>query len=463
MKPPLQTALQQTGPDLQRNTLVVGLGKSGQATIDFLMQHGVPLQALDTRVAPPGLEALRQRYPELEITLGPLDSAQLSRFERMILSPGISYWDPAIVQAREAGVEVIGDVELFGWFCSAPVVAITGSNGKSTVTTLVAEMAKTAGWRVEAGGNLGKPAVQLLESAAVDLYVVELSSFQLESTFTLAPAAAVVLNVSPDHMDRYRDLEHYSATKGGIYRHAAHRVYPEDSAVRPLLQQPTVVDAEDLPYGGAGARYQLEASATGELQITRAGEPLLPVSALRIAGSHNASNALAALTLGESVGIPLAAMVETLQQFAGLPHRTEWLTEQHGIRWINDSKGTNLGATLAAIEGLTTASGKIVLIAGGQGKGADFSPLRSVAAEALRGAVVMGEDAPLLETVLATVVPVQQVNDMGEAVAAAAAIAQAGDTILLSPACASFDQYPGFEARGEAFREAVRLYLEVAV
>ncbi|MBT4331186.1 MAG: UDP-N-acetylmuramoyl-L-alanine--D-glutamate ligase [Gammaproteobacteria bacterium] len=452
---------------LQKKTLVLGLGKSGQATVRFLMAQGVAVIAADTRLNPPGLEPLQQQFPDLEIRLGPLELAELTCFERMVLSPGLSYWDPIVEQTRAAGVEVVGDVELFSWFCDAPVVAITGSNGKSTVTTLVAEMATMAGLRVQVGGNLGIPILELLpqeseQALKPQLYVIELSSFQLESTFSLKAAAAVVLNISPDHMDRYRDLDHYTETKGGIYRGAEQLAYPAgDAVIESLVAQFGSEQAERTPYGSALSNFNFCVDAQGQNSICRRGKPLLPLSQLRIAGRHNWSNALAALTLGEVVGIRLDAMLETLQQFKGLPHRTEWIAEEQGIRWINDSKGTNLGATLAAIEGLSEAEqGKVVLIAGGQGKGADFSPLYPVAERQLRAAVLMGEDAALLEEVLPETVARQSVESMQAAVSAAAHLAEAGDTILLSPACASFDQYSGFEVRGDSFRQAVTQLLE---
>ncbi len=451
-------------PGLERSTLVVGLGKSGQSVLRFLSSHGAPLQAADTRQGPPGLSRLQQQYPNLEISLGPLEGTLLESVERIVLSPGISRWDPAIQQAVAAGVEVVGDVELFARVATAPVVAITGSNGKSTVTTLVAAMAERGGMEARAGGNLGTPVLDLLGEKEPGLYVVELSSFQLETTDSLAPEAAVVLNVSPDHMDRYSTLDHYAETKGSIYSRAAHRIYQHGDGW-----------PARLAAGGGSASlypYGLERPVNGKAYgicrgdspqkggwICRGGELLIPLDKVKIRGRHNHANALASLALGDAVGIPVAAMVETLQSFGGLPHRTEWIAERHGVQWINDSKGTNVGATEAAILGLQSeiriGEQRIVLIAGGEGKGADFSPLRSLAGNLLRAVVLLGEDAPLIADSLGDTVPITLVDHMEDAVRAAERVARSGDTVLLSPACASFDMFSGFEARGDAFRQAV--------
>ncbi|MBT3197025.1 MAG: UDP-N-acetylmuramoyl-L-alanine--D-glutamate ligase [Gammaproteobacteria bacterium] len=448
---------------LQKRTLVLGLGKSGQSVIRHLSRQGVPLSAADTRNNPPGLDRIVQQFPGLSLHLGPLEQALLCAVERIVLSPGISYYHPALQAAIRAGVEVVSDVELFAREVSAPVVAITGSNGKSTVTTLVAEMAAAAGMAVRAGGNLGTPALDLLQPPAVDLYVIELSSFQLESIKSLAPAAAVVLNVSADHLDRYQDLSHYAAVKGRIYQHAECLIYAaDDPLVVGLMEQFGNPSADRYPYyqtlsTGGKPGYGVGDELNGGGGISRAGEPWMAIESIRMVGHHNRMNAVAALTLGAAVGLPESSMVETLQRFSGLPHRTEWVAELQGVGWVNDSKGTNVGATEAALAGLSSpaVAEKIVWIAGGQGKGADFSPLRSLVAERVRAVVLMGEDATTIAAALGSVVPLHYAKDMMEAVRIAHAIARPGDTVLLSPACASFDQYSGFEARGLAFVTAL--------
>ncbi len=458
-----------TTPGLRQQTLVVGLGKSGRSVVRFLSARGVPLLAADTRGSPPELAQLRREYPELEIHLGPLERDLCAAVGRIILSPGLSREHPVIHHAVEMGVEVVGDVELFAQLATAPIVAITGSNGKSTVTTLVAEMAANGGLEARAGGNLGTPVLELLGQTEPDLYVIELSSFQLETTTSLAPLAAVVLNVTPDHMDRYHDLESYAETKGTIYRHAAHIIHDADNRMVSTLIKRRESSAELISYRTAPSLadhcYGIcrGAGADGGEWLCRGEKLLMPLDELRIAGRHNHSNALAALALGEAAGVPLSSMVETLKVFRGLPHRTEWVAESGEVRWINDSKGTNVGATEAAISGLLADSphgaSKIVLIAGGQGKGADFSPLRTLAANTLRAAVLMGEDAELISAALDGVVPEIRVDGMEQAVAVAHGVAESGDTVLLSPACASFDQFSGFEGRGERFKAEVHQLL----
>ncbi len=442
---------------LQRKTLIVGLGKSGQAALHFLMACGVELEAVDTRTELSIIE-LQTVFSQLNIGLGPLDATQLIQFERIVLSPGISRWDPAIEEAAAAGVEVVGDVELFARLTQAPVVAVTGSNGKSTVTTLVAEMAAAAGQTVIAGGNLGIPVLEMLQQKIPELYVVELSSFQLETTESLKTVAATVLNISADHMDRYRDLDHYAEIKMKICREATVAVLPlEDPWVESWLERSESRLQQMVGFGlNQPAEDQFGVCQNdGELWLCRGEAALLPVSEMKMVGQHGWRNALAALALGEAAGLPLESMLSALKRFTGLPHRTEWVTEQQGVRWINDSKGTNVGATEAAIAGLDDAAGEIVWIAGGQGKGGDFSPLRSLAERSVRSAILMGEDREQIAAAIEGVTVIHRVENMEEAVAVAANDAVAGDTVLLSPACASFDQFSGFEARGEAFRQAV--------
>ncbi len=445
----------------QGETLVVGLGVSGQSVLRFLARQGIALRVADTRLEPPSLRQMQDEYPQLEIELGGLESAKDPSIDRIVLSPGVPRAHPAIQQAIADGIPVVGDVELFARIAKAPVVAITGSNGKSTVTTLVAEMAQQAGMEVRAGGNLGPPALDLLQSKEPDLYVLELSSFQLETTDSLAPCAAVVLNLSPDHMDRYTDFSAYASAKGRIYRHAEHIVYDSDqSSVAELIEREALSGTrtpyqlgDPVDHDAFGVRID-----QGEEWIVRGEQVLLPVAALRMVGHHNLSNAIVALALGEAAGIPLQSMIDTLRHFGGLPHRTEWVAESKGVQWINDSKGTNVGATEAAIEGIGALLGtgqKLILIAGGQGKGGDFSPLQPLAASFLRAIVLLGEDAGQISAALGGVVEEYSVEDMSQAVAAAGVVAQPGDVVLLSPACASFDQFSGFAARGEAFCRAV--------
>ena len=439
--------------DKARRTLVVGLGKTGLSVARYLSRQGVPVAIVDSREQPPGLARSRAGLPaDVALFLGGFHKDAFERAEQIVLSPGVSMHVPEIAAARARQVPVVGDIELFAQAAKAPVIAVTGSNGKSTVVVLLSAMARRAGLDVRTGGNIGTPALDLIEADEPDLYVLELSSFQLETLQSLQPQASVVLNISDDHLDRYRDIQDYAAAKQAIYRHAALQVVNLDDPVAAALadaQQPIAGFTASAP---AANEYGL-LEVAGETWLARGEVRLMPASGVRMAGRHNLVNALAALALGEAAGLPLTAMVETLGEFQGLPHRMQYLTEHNGVRWFNDSKGTNVGATLAAIEGV---DGQVVLIAGGDGKGADFSPLAAALQRKGQGTVLIGKDAHLLEAALQDAVPVRHADDMPQAVQLAAGMAQPGDCVLLSPACASTDMYRNFEARGEAFMQAVR-------
>jgi UDP-N-acetylmuramoylalanine--D-glutamate ligase len=439
--------------DNARRTLVVGLGKTGLSVARFLSRRGVPVAIVDSREHPPGLESLRAELPaDVALFLGGLKAEAFERAEQVIVSPGVSVREPQIGAAAARGVPVIGDVELFAQLITAPVIAITGSNGKSTVTTLLNAMAQSAGREVRMGANIGTPALDLIEEREPDLYVLELSSFQLETTRSLSPAAAVVLNISVDHMDRYADLDAYSNAKQSIYRNAAIQVVNADD---PLVARMAYPDKPQIRYTmgrPAAGEYGL-CDYQGASWLARGDEPIMPVSGIRMDGRHNVMNTLAALALGEAAGLARDAMIEAINEFRGLPHRMQLVANVAGIRWYNDSKGTNVGATLAAID---SAEGRVVLIAGGDAKGADLSPLGSVMRQKGRGAVLIGRDAPRLQEVLQSVVPLERAAGMQEAVQLAAGMAQTGDSVLLSPACASTDMYRDYQERGELFVKAVR-------
>ena len=439
--------------DSLRRTLVVGLGETGLSVARYLLRHGVTVAIVDSRENPPGLERLRKELPaDVALFLGGFREEAFARAEQIVVSPGVPLALPEIAAARARGVAVIGDVELFAQAASAPVIAVTGSNGKSTVVTLVGAMARRAGLDTRVGGNIGTPALDLLEQHEPDLYVLELSSFQLETLQSLCPCAAVVLNVSEDHLDRYRDMHEYAAAKQRIYHNADVQVVNRDDPMAAALADGSgaqVGFGRDEPLGDD---YGLVCHA-GETWLARGDEQLLPAAAVRMSGRHNLINALAALALGEAAALPLEAMLETLTEFQGLPHRMQFVAEQHGVRWYNDSKGTNVGATLAAIEGIDSG---LVLIAGGDGKGADFAALATALQGKGRGAVLIGRDAPLLEKVLQDVLPLARAADMPGAVRQAAAMAQPGDAVLLSPACASTDMFRNYVERGEKFMQAVQ-------
>ncbi len=439
--------------------IVVGLGKSGLSLVRFLARQGLPFAVADTREQPPELATLRAEYPHIEVRCGALDVEFLCCASELYVSPGLALATPALQAAAARGVKLSGDIELFARHARAPIVAITGSNAKSTVTTLVGEMAAAAGRKVAVGGNLGTPALDLLADD-VELYVLELSSFQLESTERLNAEVATCLNISDDHMDRYSGIEAYHLAKHRIFRGARQVVINrQDALSRPLIadQLPCWSFGLDRPdFRGFGIR-----EVDGEKYLAFQFEPLLAVRELKIRGAHNQANALAALALGHAAGLPMAAMLEVLRRFTGLPHRCQWLRERAGVTFYDDSKATNVGAALAAIDGLgAELEGKLLLIAGGDGKGADFTPLRASVARHCRAVVLLGRDAGLIAAALqgddaAPVVPLLPVASLEEAVRRCAELAQAGDAVLLSPACASLDMFRNFEERGRLFAAAV--------
>ena len=439
-----------------RRTLVVGLGRTGLSVARYLARRGESVAVTDTRTDPPGLAALRRELPEVAAFLGGLAPEAFAHAERVVVSPGVPLDTPEIAAARAAGVPVVGDIELFALAAAAPVVAVTGSNGKSTVASLVAAMAVRAGRETRAGGNLGTPALDLLGEREPDLYVLELSSFQLETVEHLAPVAATVLNVSPDHLDRYPDLERYAQAKGRIYARARVQVVNRDDArARALATGPGRRVGFGLGRAPAEGDWGVVRRG-GEAWLARGDEPLMPAAALRLRGAHNVANVLAALALGEAAGLPLEPMLEAARDFPGLPHRMSLVAERGGVAWIDDSKATNVGAAAAAVASLDRP---VVLIAGGQGKGQDFAPLARALRGRARAVVLIGEDAPRLEAALAGAVPeLRRARTMEEAVRLAGGLARPGDAVLLAPACASFDMFEGFEDRGRAFAEAVRTW-----
>ncbi len=430
--------------------VIAGLGATGLSVVRHLLARGWQVRVTDTRHTPPGLADLRALQPDLIASLGALDQSLLDGADCLVVSPGIAASGAFFEHARVLGIPVLGDIELFARAHSGRVAAITGTNGKSTVTSLLAHMAAVAGIRVRCGGNLGPPALQLLEGEAADLYVLELSSYQLETTESLQLAAATVLNVTPDHMDRYVDLQAYADAKARIFAHCDVAVVNLDDArtvAMPLAGQRVTGFSVKQATADWGLQQQ-----GGQLWLARRGAALLALQDLRIGGLHNAANALAALALGDALGLPMTAMLEALRSFAGLPHRAAWVADVRGVRYINDSKGTNVGATLAAVAGYT---GPLLLILGGDGKQQDFAPLRQALAGKLRLALLIGRDAALIAQALQDACPLQHCDSLEQAVQAAAQAAQPGDTVLLSPACASLDMFRDYSHRGSVFAAEV--------
>ena len=454
-----------TAPRMARqptSTLVLGLGKTGYSVVEHLAARGEKVTVADSRDLAPCLSLVRERHPRVEVITGGLPApARFAQFDRVVVSPGI-----AVASARR----LVGDIELFAESARAPVIAITGSNGKSTVTTLVSKMLAAAGAKALTGGNIGTPALELLAQPPPDFYVLELSSFQLENTYSLAPKAAAILNISEDHLDRYAHIDRYVEAKARILEHAAVRVLNRGDAKLAALQQTqtqtqTITFGLDRPAGDGD--YGVLASAQGRFLCRgHGGKRLAAVEQLAVRGEQNIANALAALALVDAAtgtttttaASDTPAVIEALLNFRGLEHRCEPVAEIAGVKWVNDSKGTNVGATVAAIVGSDGSDGdedNLILIAGGIGKGADFSPLRAAVGARVRHAVLFGRDAERIADALAGQTEISRATDLPHAVARAAKLARAGQTVLFSPACASFDQFENYAERGLAFKRLV--------
>lgn len=436
-----------------RGTVIFGLGVTGYSCLRFLHGHG-ELTVVDTRAAPPNLDAARRNYPDVNFRCGEIDAADLAHAERIIVSPGIPLQHCLLSAAVRAGVPLESDISLFLAQARAPIVGITGTNGKSTVTALTGKLLAAAGLNVGVGGNLGEPALDLLSDDR-DAYVLELSSFQLERVSQPSIRAAAILNVTPDHLDRYPDLAAYAASKRRIYERCEVAVYNRDdpwTVPTPAVPAKTSVGL-DAP---TAADWGIRARA-GKRAFARGTEAVLDTDAIRLRGRHNEFNVLCALALVETITPLKQAVFEALTRFAGLPHRCVTVAEVAGVTYVDDSKATNLGACIAALEGLGDASRRhIVLIAGGDAKGADLAPLGGPVARYAHDVITLGRDAARIEAAVAGAVPFRRVTNMVEAVQAARALSRPGDVVLLAPACSSLDMFRNFEARGDAFAAAAR-------
>ena len=424
-----------------KNVVIIGLGMTGLSCVDFFIDRGVTPRVMDTRSAPPGLDKLPE---SVERYLGGLNDDWLLAADLIVASPGIALAHPSLSAAADAGVEIVGDIELFCREAQAPVIAITGSNGKSTVTTLVGEMAKAAGVNVGVGGNIGLPALMLLDVSR-ELYVLELSSFQLETTSSLRAVAATILNVTEDHMDRYPfGLQQYRAAKLRVYENAKTCVVNADDA---LTMPVRGADERCVSFGVNIGDYHLNRQQ-GETWLRVKGEKVLNVKEMTLTGQHNYSNALAALALADAAGLPRASSLKALTTFTGLAHRFQLALEHNGVRWINDSKATNVGSTEAALKGLQV-DGTLHLLLGGDGKSADFTPLTALLGGDNIRLWCFGRDGDELAQLRPDAAT--RTETMEEAMRLIAPQLRPGDMVLLSPACASLDQFKNFEQRGDIF------------
>ena len=437
--------------------LVAGLGKTGHSIAGYLSRRNKPFVVFDTRQSVEGLAAFNTEFPGVDVFLGDLPGTIYQQLAGIITSPGVALDEPFLQETFRRKIPVFGDIECLAREIDAPVIAITGTNGKSTVTTLVGEMAKAAGLSVAVAGNIGLPVLDLLDNDQhYDLWVLELSSFQLDLTYSLSPIAATILNVSPDHLDRHHTLEAYITAKQRVYHQAQTVISNRDDAqtIPQVATNRTMATSFGLDKPAPGHWGIIEKDGTHYL--SDGNECLLSTEELRIKGKHNWQNALAACGLAAAAGIKPEYMIKVLKTFTGLPHRCQWVRTLDEIDWINDSKGTNIGATISAISGIGGAmQGKIVLIAGGQGKGADFNELRPSVAEHVRSVVLIGEDADKIEHALADITPVLRATSLEEAVTRARSQATSGDVVLLSPACASLDMFRDFNHRGDVFANLV--------
>lgn len=437
--------------------LVLGLGTTGYSVVKYLVKAGSDVTVADSRELPPYLKQVKDEFPNVETITGQIPYQWFDSFNQIVTSPGIE-----IEPQNSNRAPLIGDVELFVRQAEVPIIAITGSNGKSTVTMLVAEMILAAGLKVKTGGNIGTPVLNLLDQTLPDYnipdyYVLELSSFQLEATYSLNARSATVLNISADHMDRYPALDDYIAAKKRIFDNANQVVVNRDDLLaNPLASQNAGQNVGQTSFGldAPQANHQFGVSGSGSSRaLLRGRTSLARVEQITLQGEQNIANILAAMALVETAGVALTPVViNAALNYGGLPHRCEIVAEVNGVKWINDSKGTNAGATVAAITGFQQ---DIILIAGGKGKGADFSQLAKVIDERVKHTILFGEDAEIIRKSFAQSVPSTRVDLLKQAVVQARKMAQAGSVVLFSPACASFDMFDNYEHRGNVFKQLV--------
>ena len=439
--------------DLHYDAVIVGLGKTGLSCFRYLSNQGLNVAITDSREEPPELLELKAEFESASVYLGQINEQVLLASDQIILSPGVSLDNKSIKLSIENNIPVFGDIELFCQKAQAPIIAVSGSNGKSTVTTIVAEMTRLAGLKTHVGGNIGIPALDLLSDSTPDLYVLELSSFQLETTYSLNAHASVVLNVSPDHMDRYSSLKDYVNTKKRIYSGQGLMVLNKDEEYIH-----SIIDSKrDTIYFSLGApegeNFGL-INHNNEVWLSQGNEKIINKNQLKIKGEHNISNALAAMALAGAVNVPTNIMADVLKNFTGLEHRCQLVREIDNVSWYNDSKATNVGACIASITGLCEL-GNIILIAGGDSKGADLSGLNPIVKKYIKRVFLFGIDANKLADVMGSDVDKEFVNNMNEAVKGASKIADSDDIVLLAPACSSLDMYKNYQQRGDAFISAI--------
>ena len=451
-----------------RDVLVLGLGLTGFSLARHLVARGARVRVADTRPSPPFAADFAAALPGIALATGPFTATTLAGADLIAISPGVPLAEPPIAAAVARGVEVVGDVELFARALppGQRVLAITGSNGKTTVTALTGALCRAAGLTTCIAGNIGAPVLDALpaEGRWPDVFVLELSSFQLETTASLGPVAATVLNVTENHLDRYAGIDAYAAAKARIFSAGGIQVLNRDDPRSYAMRIPGHL----VQTFGAGVPESEEAwglvervVATRDVWLARGGALLLPAADLKLVGRHNALNALAALALVSAVAKIDRAVLAELMRFEGLPHRMARVAEAGGVVYVDDSKGTTVAATQAALDGIDRP---VVLIAGGDGKGQDFSPLAPVVDARCRAVLLIGRDAPILERALTgTRAAIERVGTLDAAVHRAVQLARPGDAVVLSPACASLDQFTNYVERGVRYAERLRAELREKV
>lgn len=433
--------------------VIVGLGDTGIACARYFRKRGLPFAITDSRTHPPQEAAFLKEFKDVEFEFGGFSETLLNKATEIIISPGVSLKEPALAKQVMLKKSIVGDIELFAREAKAPIIGITGSNGKTTVTTMVGLMVEAAAKKVAVCGNIGEPVLHALDAEHPDFYVVELSSFQLETTYSLNPLTATILNVTPDHMDRYATILDYQHAKQRIYNNCQRAVVNQDE---PDLWRAVTFSKKPISFSLMADKDADFFLSADERFLMHQRQPLMAVAELKLRSRHSVQNALAALALGYASELPITKMLKVLREFSGLPHRCQWVRQLNGVDYYDDSKGTNIGATEAALQSLAgMINGKIVLIAGGQGKGADFAPLANAIKKHVKQLVLIGEDAPILALHFQEIVPIVYADSMADAVLQSKMAATEGDIVLLSPACASFDMFQNYKHRGEVFVQAV--------
>ena len=431
---------------------VVGLGLSGYSVVRYLRARGLEVRVVDSREEPPLSNEFTAEFPDVDVQLGAFEPSQLNCQHLIVASPGIALSEPMLKQAQQDGAHIVGDVELFLQENTAPVIAITGSNGKSTVTTLVGEMCRNASINPLVAGNIGKPVLDALtDSQSYDVAVLELSSFQLETTHQVPAESVAILNISADHMDRYDSMGDYVLSKARIIRGAKRAVLPKHDEWMAQITNVSHILGFDLEEPSNDDDFGL-IRKSGKRYLAKGSQRLMALGEIPLVGLHNVKNVLSAFALVDFLKLPLDSLVSAVKSFKGLDHRMQTVANSSDVIWVNDSKATNIGATATALDSLEKP---VVWIAGGQGKGADFTELKSVSMQNIKHLILIGEDAQKIATALDGMLSISHADDMSDAVAKAAKLAASGDIVLLSPACASFDMFRGFEHRGDEFAQCV--------